>query len=188
MNTIAFAAASATLILLAGCSSYQSTHVIVDEFGVAHGEKFDGVPITVTIPQKIGFWETVSTYEVTTTLTDGAGTVLDVSTNKVTRKTVNPAPVLLGPSELFALDAKRPASGTGNSKFLLDKDKLYPTDVSNNVTDNTIKDLTAAAETVIGGLTPQSDTSQRNITERLIEQTVHLVVYDPKTGQMTRLY
>lgn len=188
MKTIASCAALAALSLLAGCSSYQSTHVIVDEYGVARGEKFDGVPITVTVPQKIGFWETVSTYEVTTTLTDAAGTVLDVSTNKVTRKTVNPEPVLLGPSELFALDAKRPASGTGKSKIALNADKQYPTELTNDVTDNTIKDLTAAAETVIGGLTPQSDTSQRNVTERLIEQTVHLVVYDPKTGQMTRLY
>lgn len=189
MNAIASVAASAALILLAGCSSYQSTHVIVDEYGVARGEKFDGVPITVTVPDKIGFWETVSTYEVTEAVFDADGNFLETrKLGRVTRSSISPTPVPLGPGEVFALDAKRPASGTGNSKFILDKDKQYPTEVSNNVTDTTITEVGKIADQMAGRFTAQSATPESPITERLIEQTVHLIAYDPDTGQMIRLY
>lgn len=187
MRTIASVAAMAALILLAGCSSYQSTHVIVDEYGVARGEKFDGVPINV--PDKTGFLETVSTYEVTEAIFDPDGNFVETrKLGRVTRSSISPTPVPLNPGQLFMLDAKRPASGTGNSKFILDKDKQYPTEVSNNVTDTTITEVGKIADQVADRFTPQSATPESPITERLIEQTVHLIAYDPDTGQMIRLY
>ena len=189
MRTIASVAAMAALILLAGCSSYQSTHVIVDEYGVARGEKFDGVPIAVTVPDKIGFWETVSTYEVTEAVFDADGNFVENrKLGRVTRTSVSPTPVPLGPGEVFTLDAKRPASGTGNSKFVLSADKQYPTVVSNNVTGTTITAVGDAAVKLGDQFTPQSATPDSPITERLVEQTVHLIAYDPDTGQMIRLY
>ena len=187
MKLVASCAALAALSLVAGCSSYQSTHVIVDEFGVARGEKFDGVPINV--PDKTGFLETVSTYEVTEAVFDTDGNFVESrKLGRVTRSSISPTPVPLGPGRLFMLDAKRPVSGTGNSKFTIDKDKQYPTEVSNNVVDSTIKDAADAVVKVAGQFTPQSATPESPITERLIEQTTRLIAYNPDTGQMIRLY
>lgn len=189
MKIIASVVALAALSLLAGCSSYQSTHVIVDEYGVARGEKFDGVPITVTVPDKIGFWETVSIYEVTETVFDDDGNFVETrQLGRVTRSSISPTPVPLGPGKVFTLDAKRPASGSGNSKFTLNPDKQYPSEISNNVTDTTITEVGKIFGEVTGQFTPQSATRETPITERLVEQTVHLIVYDPDTGQIIRLY
>lgn len=186
MKTIASVAASAALTLLAGCSSYQSTHVVVDEYGIARGEKFDGVPINV--PDKTAFLETVSTYEVTEAVFDADGNfVSSRKLGRVTRSAISPTPVPLDPGELFMLDAKRPASGTGNSRFVIDKDRQYPTEVSNNVTDTTIKDAADAVVKVADQFTPQSATPENPITERLVEQVTYFVAYDPNTGRMIRL-
>jgi len=187
MRTIASVAGLAALILLAGCSSYQSTHVIVDEYGVARGEKFDGMPIN--LPVKTGFLETVSTYEVTEAIFDAEGNFVETrKLGRVTRSSISPTPLPLGPGLTFMLDAKRPASGTGNSKFVLNADKQYPTEVSNNVTDTTITEVGKIADQVVDRFTPQSATPDSPITERLIEQTTHFVAYDPDTGRMIRLY
>lgn len=189
MKSATHLAALAAISLLAACSSYQSTHVAVDQYGVARGEKFDGVPITVTVADKIGFWETVSTYEVSEAIFDADGNLVETrSRGRVKRSSISPTPVPLGPTELFALDAKRPASGSGNSKFIIDKDKQYPTEVSNNVNDTTIAEVGRIADQTLGHFTEQSATPENPVTERLVEQTMHLVVYDPRTGQMIRLY
>ncbi len=173
--------------LLCGCSSYGAQHLVVGPDGeVIKGERFDGVPMTITVAEKLAFLVTESTYLVTTPVLAADGTSPSVQTRQ-TRTTISPTPIALGRTELFTLDAMRPASGSGHSSFQFN-DRQSPDLISNEVTDTTLKDIlenldkvkdTFAEQATQAGAVPGS-------TEILLSQSQYFVVYDPETGRLQK--
>ena len=182
-------AAGALCALLAACSSYSSQHVIVDEYGVAKGAKFDGIPISVTAAKKLAFLETIGTYQRYETSFDADGTAgATVPVGKPYQKrTIDPTPIPLGRSEIFTIDPKRPASGTSKSAITLDKDKQYPTLLTNDVTDTTLQVALDAAQKMADKFTPQAATKDNPFNEVLISEEQHFLIYDPETGVLQRI-
>lgn len=169
--------------LLAGCSSIESTHVVRDQYGVAKGERFDGVPIVVTVPDKLGFLVTESIYEVTREVTAADGSV----SQRVARETttvMSDKPVALGKSELFTLDTRRPASGTGDAS--IDFAGQYPSKITNKVTDTTITDLAEALVKTKEAFTPEAGASSET-SRVLVSQRQYMLVYDPRTGRFDKM-
>ena len=177
------AAALSLLALVAGCSSIESTHVVRDQFGVAKGERFDGVPIVVTVPDKLGFLVTEKIYEVTREVAQGDEVERRVW--RETETTMSDTPIPLGKSELFTMDPRRPASGTGHAN--IDLAGQYPTKIDNNVTDSTITDLAEAAAKVKETLTPEAGETEGEVTRVLVSQRQYMLVYDPRTGRFEKM-
>jgi hypothetical protein len=182
--------AAGFVVLLAGCSSIESTHVVRDQYGVTKGERFDGVPIVVTVPDKLGFLVTEETYRITRPVTDSAGMVVAgkfVVTEEVVTK-VDKEPVPLGSAEVFTVDVRRPASGTAENSIEL-KDQ-YPTSIKGKVDDKTLDTAIGAVEK-LQGLVKNADTpggpgSGPGVTRELVKTKQYMMVYDPRTGQFTR--
>jgi hypothetical protein len=177
-----------TCALLSGCSSIESTHLIRDQYGVVKGEKFNGVPIVVTVPDKYGFLVTVSTYRVSRQATTDLGEAIPgkviITEETVTQLDRNPIP--LGGSEVFTVDTKRPISGTAKGEITLEGQ--YPKSIKTDITDNTLKDATDAL-VKLDGLRENADTgggSNAGETRTLVRTNQYMLVYDPRTGQFTR--
>ena len=189
MKLIAMAIAGVFCMLLAACSSFQSEHVVIDEYGVTKGEKFEGIPISVTAAKKLAFLETISTYQRYETSFDADGTASATAAvgKPYQKRTIDPTPIPLGRSEIFTIDPKRPASGTSRSSITLDKDKQYPTLITNDVTDTTLQVAIDGAAKLADKFKPQAATIDNPFNEVLIAQEQHFLVYDPETGVLQRI-
>ncbi len=183
MNTASRAVLATILVTsLGACSSIESTHLVRDQHGITRGEKFDGVPMVLTVADRLGFLVTEAVYEVTREVTKADGTV----TQKVARETVttmSDKPIPLGRSEVFTVDPRRPASGTSDATIELENQGIKK--ISNKVTDTTITDLADALVKTKDAFKPESGETTGEIKRVLISQRQYMLVYDPGTGRFT---
>ena len=176
--------AAGLVVLLAGCSSIESTHLVRDQYGVTKGERFDGVPVILTVPDRLGFLVTEAIYEVTREVTLSDGTV----TQKVTRETVttmSDKPIPLGKSEVFTVDPRRAATGTGEAAIVLEGQGIKS--ISNKVTDSTITDITDALVKAKEAFQTEAGETTAETKRVLVSQRQYMLVYDPGTGRFAQM-
>ena len=139
-----------------------------------------GVPIVVTVPQKIGFYATESRYLIETPIERNG----QASTSKSysVETTVDKTPISLGRSQLVNLDIKRPFSGTAETSMELNSAQ-YPTKLASKVDDKTFEQAITAVEKLIE---KQGAAGGGNASKTLVSQRSYLIVYDPTTQQITR--
>lgn len=152
----------ALIAWISGCASMSAQKITLDQDGnITNLKKVRGLPITVQQPTHALFLvqeTTTATFALVATDStpaadddDGpqgspAGTVAGtlyvrgerIGEPRTTRTLLNETPVLIGRAQMFALDVKRPASGTID--YEIDLQNQYPTKVHGIVTDNTLKD------------------------------------------------
>jgi hypothetical protein len=170
-----------SLVIVVGCASYETTYYIPDGKGNVVPKTVAGVPIVVTVPQKIGFLATEKRYLVTTRMeVNGRDTL---ARREITETTIDRTPIPLGGSQLANLDVKRPFYGTAKTKMKL-KDH-YPTELSSDVDDRT---LDRALDTVDKLIEKQGEGNQTGggVTKTLLGQRTYMIVYDPSTQEITR--
>lgn len=175
-----FCCAAGFCLLVVGCSSYETTYFGKDENGAVTTKTVAGVPIVVTVPQKIGFMATKSCYRVETTRNINDKAVV-VATD-TTEFNVDKTPIPLGESRLVNLDIKRPSYGTAKTSMKMSGQ--YPSELSSDVDDKT---LGRALDTIDKFIEKQGDSSgSGGVTKTLIGQETFMVVYDPATQQITQ--
>ena len=168
-----------------GCSSYESTYFTVDDEGHHTITTVAGVPIVVTVPQKIGFLATESTYRIETFITSADGTTgAKGPPQLVTETTIDRTPIPLGSSQLVNLDIKRPVYGTAKTDMELANQ--YPTKLTSDVNDLTLGRILDTADKILDKIvTKQGVTADGNKT--LISQKSFMIVYDPNTQAISRV-
>ena len=177
------------LTILAGCSSIESQLISIDSDGNVSAKKFDGVPILVTVPEKIGFLVTESTYKVVRQGFDANGNPVDSTESTERSVTVDKNPIKLGRTQLFTTDVKRPMFGTAKNSIELDKDVKYPTKVSTDVDDKTLGKIIDNLDNIKNVFTPQSGQQADDgpvISRILISEKQYMMIYDPQFGTFDR--
>jgi len=165
--------------LLGACSSYETTYFVKDENGNMTTKTVAGVPIVVTLPQKLGFIATKSCYRVEKSTNVGDKPVIVAS--ETTDTTIDKTPISLGQSQLVNLDIKRPAYGTAKNKLTLANQ--YPTEVSQDVDDKT---LGRALDTLDKFIEKQAEQNPSGGTRTLIGQQTYMIIYDPATQTISQ--
>lgn len=166
---------------LVACSSYETTYFSRDDGGNLTTKTVPGVPIVVTVPQKLGFLATESVYEITT-FSDRNGTLVP-STRRTTETSVDRNPISLGESKLANLDIKRPLFGTAKTSMKLENQ--YPSELSSEVDDKTLGRVLDTLDKFVqkqGTIEPGAG----GATKTLISQRTFLLIYDPQTGGIHR--
>jgi len=174
--------AVAFCFLVAACASYETTYFSRDENGYLNSKTVAGVPIVVTIPQKLGFIATESRFLIETTIVKDNKPA--VATKETTEVSIDKTPISLGRSELVTLDIKRPAYGTAKTKMTLANQ--YPTEVSSDVDDKTLDRALDTIDKFIEKQGEQTPAASGNTTKTLISQRTYMIVYDPSTQHITR--
>ena len=170
------------VLCLSGCASYQSQIITETGFGEYKTTKVKGVPIVVTVPQKLGFLVTETTYEVATPNPQENGTNIP-KISYITETTIDRNPISLGESKLVSLDIKRPVAGTAETSMELANQ--YPSKLSSKVNDETLKNLLATAEKIVEKQGEQTGAGVAT-QKRAVKQVQYLLVYDPSTREFTR--
>lgn len=166
-------------LLVVGCSSYETTYLSKDENGNMVTKTVAGVPIVVTVPQKLGFMATKSCYRIESTADENGKAVTKFT--DTTEVTIDKTPIPLGESRLVNLDIKRPSYGTAKTKMTMAGQ--YPSEVSSDVDDKT---LGRALDTLDKFIEKQADKPPGGgVTKTLIGQQTYMVVYDPVTQHLT---
>jgi len=172
---------AALILSTAACSSYETTYFGKDENGNITTKTVAGVPIVVTVPQKLGFMATKSCYRIekSAIVNDKAVVVATESTEV----SIDKVPISLGESRLANLDIKRPAYGTAKTKMALSTQQ-YPSEVSSDVDDKT---LGRALDTLDKFIEKQGAPAEAGgINKTLIGQQTYMIVYDPVTQQISQ--
>ena len=141
-----------------------------------------GVPIVVTVPQKIGFYATESRYLVENPVVKD-GQITSITKTYSTETTVDKTPISLGKSQLVNLDIKRPLSGTAETSMELSTAQ-YPTKLASKVDDKTFEQAIGAVEKLIEK--QGAATVSGNASKTLVSQRSYLIVYDPATQRISR--
>lgn len=161
------------------CSSYETTYLGTDEAGRLTTKTIAGVPIVVTVPQKLGFMATKSCYRVETSrMVDNKPVIV---TTDSTEFSVDKTPIPLGESKLVNLDIKRPAYGT--AKTTMKMNGQYPSELTSDVDDKT---LGRALDTLDKFLEKQGEGAAGGVSKTLIGQETYMVIYDPVTMRITQ--
>jgi hypothetical protein len=165
----------AALLPLAACSSIDSEFIGVgQEGGIVPGAKFHGVPVVLTVNDKLAFKVTETTYSNT------AG-------NTYVEHVVDPAPIALPTPYVFAVDTERPAAGTAKNTISLTNE--YPTSIATDVDDQTISTVAQAAQQFVNDAQEKADAAARGDqapTDKVIKTESYLIVYDTRTRAFSR--
>jgi hypothetical protein len=165
-----------------GCSSYETTYLVPDENGRPVPITLAGVPIVITVPQKIGFYATESRYLIENPIVKD-GQVVSIAKTYSTETTLDKTPISLGKSQLVNLDIKRPLSGTAETSMELSAAQ-YPTKLASKVDDKTFEQAIGAVEKLIEK--QGAATVSGNASKTLVSQQSFLIVYDPTTQHISR--
>jgi len=176
---------------VSGCTTIESQLITKDVNGVYQGQKFNGVPIVITVADKLGFLVTESKYRVTRQSFNADGDLGRKSTAIEFKRTIDKAPIKLGDTKLFTVDVKRPVFGTANTEITLDKDKQYPTKISTEIDDKTLGKIVDNLDKIVGAFKPQSiedelEDEENVLSRALISQRQYLLIYNPKNGTFRR--
>jgi hypothetical protein len=161
----------AMMAWLSGCASMSAQKITLDGNGkVTQLKKVRGLPITVQQPKYAVFLveETVTeTFRLVAqpvaVISDGEGDgpnsqpegtlattnyIRGESKGKRTdRKLLNENPILMGETQMFALDLKRPAAGTID--YSVELQNQYPSKITGNLEDKTIDSVSAAISKLV---------------------------------------
>lgn len=170
-------AAISGVALLAACTSYQSELVTENEHGAFTKTRLSGVPIVVTVPQKLGFLVTETTYEIATPTRNPDGTTGNPTISHVTETTIDKSPIPLGDSRLVTLDIRRPFFGT--AKTGMDLANQYPTKLSSDVDDKTLGAVLTTVENLIEKQSAPVPPGAGLEQKKPVKQIQYLLVYDP---------
>jgi hypothetical protein len=166
-----------------GCTTYESQIITQDTNGNIKTTSVAGVPIVVTVPQKLGFIATDSTYLLQTPQIVN-GEVKGYTQTRTTETTIDKTPISLGASQLIALDIKRPAYGTADTSMELNGE--YPTKLTAKLDDKTLdRALTAANDLINKFSEKQGAQIQGDVTRTLISQRQYMIIYDPSTQNIS---
>jgi len=174
-------ALAAVSVVAGGCSSYETTYMVTNQEGRLVPMTIAGVPIVVTVPQKIGFYATESRYLIETPVMKDSQLV-SMAKSYSTETTVDKTPISLGKSQLVNLDIKRPMSGTAETSMELNAAQ-YPIKLASKVDDKTFEQALGVVEKLIE---KQGATISGNASKTLISQRSYLIVYDPATQHISR--
>src|ERR1051325_1899316 len=148
------ALAVSTLVGLIGCTSVSSTYITRNPFGCGWKTKhLRGAPVTVTVPSHLEVRVKEVRYMYNGALLKdkvpqqvGADVVL-TEVPAVTREV---EVFVREKKEVFTVDFVRPAGGIGDFTIDFNDKEQYFTRVKGDVTDETIKDITAAVKNITG--------------------------------------
>lgn len=170
------------LVCSAGCTSIQGYRVWTDGQGRAVKQDIGGLPITVKTPTKAVFVVTTRTYRLTQPIVEGDVVTGQRDLGRAAEVTISEEPFLLGPTEVYAIDLKRPANGTID--FTVELADQYPTRVTGKVEDKTLEQVRQVVENLVAKLLPAPVVPQAGemVERTLLEQTLKLVVFDLQTG------
>jgi len=166
-----------------GCTSYQSQLITETEYGEYKTTPVTGIPVVITVPQKLGFLVTETTYEVTIGTRNDDGSVGEPQVSYITETSIDRNPIALGDSKLVSLDIKRPFYGTAESSFELANQ--YPTKINSKVDDKTLDRVLESVDKIIEKQGEESGAGAAT-QKRAVKQVQYLLVYDPVTRTMNR--
>jgi hypothetical protein len=168
---------------LSGCSSYETTYMLPNEEGRLVPTTLAGVPIVVTVPQKLGFYATESRYLLENPVVKD-GQVVSVTKSYSVETNIDKTPISLGRSQLVNLDIKRPLSGTAETSMELSASQ-YPTKLASKVDDKTFEQALGALEKLIEKQGAPS--ASGNASKTLVSQRNYMIIYDPATQAITKV-
>ena len=189
---LACAVAFASCVVTASCSSISGYKVIPKEDGSVTTTKVRGLPILVKRPTRAVFIVTETVYAVSETVPDArTGQLVRRQFRDESETTISQQPILLGPSDIFTIDQKRPAAG--KIDYSIEFEENYPKKISGNVQDETIekvnKLLADIAEKLkpLMGVPPTVETKEAGaaMARTVKEQHIKLVIFDLQSGEVT---
>jgi len=174
-----------TMLIASGCTSISGHKVVLDPDGgsVASVVDVEGIPIVVQTPTMAIFVLTKSHYNVIVKTVDDKGNVISQrDLGDVIETVLSETPILLGPSEIYTIDPKRPAAGS--ISYDMDFENQYPKKIKGTVQDVTIEQLrllvTDLVDKVIKPLGPPKVSPLKGevVEKRLISSKISLVIVD----------
>ncbi len=166
----------AVAVTLLGCASMHATYL----GNPKEGQRVDGIPIVVQRPRYLKVTERDVKYLLIATATaqsrSGARDGADLPAHDPNETPASPSALhleqlgdysrhvvefeMLSVGEVYALDFRRPAAGTGEFSLEYDQSAQYPKKVTGKVDDQSIKQLgdslTSLIEKAVKGFTPTS--------------------------------
>lgn len=186
MRKIKIAMVGAILFILGGCVSIDG-YRIVEQDGKVSKHRVGGFPIVVQRPKQAVFVVTRTTYAVSKVAIDASGTPSIVPQKDEIEVSISDKPLLIGPSELYTVDFKRPAAGTID--YSMELSNYYPTKIGGKLDDQTIDKLRQTALDLIEKFTPvPTDVTKESgagITRNQKAVSLSLLIFDLETGEVT---
>lgn len=177
MKLVVLAAALAA-VTLSACSSFESTSLTPTAAGgMARGPRTDGVPITIRRVTAVYFVLVERTYR--------------ASGQTIVIQDFDRTPIKIETEDVFTTDVRRPAAGT--AKVSLALANQYPTNITTEITDNTIAELTKAVGEILDSVNRTGDQADVEGAETaitrppgtMVRQQFALIVVDPVLGTFT---
>jgi hypothetical protein len=175
---LAVLAATFAAVMLCACSSFESTSLTPTAAGgMARGPHTDGVPITIKRVTAVYFVLAERTYR--------------ASGQTIVIQDFERTPIKIETEDVFTTDVRRPAAGT--AKVSLALANQYPTNITTEITDNTIAELTKAVGEILDRVNQNGDQADVESTDTptpkppgtLVRQQFALIVVDPVLGTFT---
>ena len=167
-----------------GCSSVRGYRVTVNGETVKKAD-VGGLPITVTTPEYAVFVATITRCRVPV-FEEGEDAKPKGYTD-VAEVALSEKPFIFGPTELFAIDPRRPFAGKAEYSFELENQ--YPKKLAGKVEDTTLTQvrelLSDLAAKAMGVAKQAGEVVRAGMPERQVVDTqVKLVVFELRTGKV----
>ena len=133
MNVISSRRIAAISVLISvsavtGCASIAGHKLTITDGKVESVTNVKGLPIVVQNPTRAMFVLTKATYDVVrvraSARPDGVVSEIREDVGPVVEMTLSDEPILLGPSEIYTIDPKRPFAGT--TDYTIELENQYP--------------------------------------------------------------
>jgi hypothetical protein len=188
--TLLIAACSIVAISLTGCETISGHKLTIDKNGVVTTTDVHGLPIVVKRPTKAVYIVTATTYSVSQQTIDANGVVgASVALPDQTEVTISDQPALLGPTEIFTIDPKRPAFGTLD--YGINMTDGVVTSLTGKLDDKTLGEIHQIVKDVLDKVIPTPSAPTDNtpdkqsgtlINRTLAKRSVSLAIFDLETG------
>jgi alcohol dehydrogenase YqhD (iron-dependent ADH family) len=182
---------AAVAFLLGACSSIQGTKLVAGEDGNVTKKDIGGLPITVKIPKTAIFVITKTVYSVVeqTVIRDlaaGEITVVSGAPQQFSEVTFDKEPIILGPTETYAIDPKRPFYGTID--YEIELTEQYPSKFKGKVDDKTLEQVNQLIESMVSKLTGVPTVEKQagegiDTIRTVLSKEILLLIFDLQTGQ-----
>lgn len=185
MRKIKILASMTLAVAVTGCASIDGYRLVETDAGLQRDD-IGGLPIVVQRPTHAVFVIKRTTYAVARLVdVDVQGRETYEPVGDVDEASISDQPIMLGPSELYAIDIKRPAFGTID--YTVELENYFPTKIGAKLDDKTLDQLRQTALDVLDKLGPGaaefSKESGAGIRRQQRSVALSLLIFDLATGQ-----
>jgi len=172
--------------VVAGCSSIRGYKVVEPNFWGSYRRNVGGLPIAVSTPNKAVFIVKVRRVKLTAVVLKADGTTSTRDLGERLDTSINDKPILLGPTEVYTIDVRRP--GAGKLDFSLELDDQYPTKITGKYEDTTITEIKSLITELVEKVASSGITkgvqleSGEELHEVVVSETIKLVIFDLNDG------